>query len=157
MVVSEKFLWTDDDGYILKTLHMVLTPMTISAVRAFRHTATVIALTLGTALCGIASGYERQYASANRSVQGDKRKNSNASLMRVLKDLENKKNELEQHLTTLFDAIFIHRCRDMSDVIRMECITEFGAWVKSNPEMFLNQDSLKYLGWSLSDKARNPH
>lgn len=52
-----------------------------------------------------------------------------------------------------FRGVFVHRYRDLLPEIRAGCIEELGVWLKTNPEDFLNDGCLKYLGWTLYDKV----
>uniref|UniRef100_A0A3B3CAN2 SCD domain-containing protein n=1 Tax=Oryzias melastigma TaxID=30732 RepID=A0A3B3CAN2_ORYME len=42
--------------------------------------------------------------------------------------------------------------RNLLPEIRAICIEELGVWLKEDPEDFLNDGCLKYLGWTLFDK-----
>lgn len=52
-----------------------------------------------------------------------------------------------------FRGVFVHRYRDLLPEIRAACIEELGVWLRTNPEDFLNDGCLKYLGWTLYDKV----
>lgn len=56
-------------------------------------------------------------------------------------------------MNTVFRGVFVHRYRDLLPDIRAICIAELGVWLKTNPEHFLNDKCLKYLGWTLYDKV----
>lgn len=56
-------------------------------------------------------------------------------------------------INAVFRGVFVHRYRDLLPDIRAMCIAELGVWVKTNPEYFLNDKCLKYLGWMLYDKV----
>uniref|UniRef100_A0A8C6KDE9 Stromal antigen 3 n=1 Tax=Nothobranchius furzeri TaxID=105023 RepID=A0A8C6KDE9_NOTFU len=55
-------------------------------------------------------------------------------------------------MNATFRGVFVHRYRDRLPEIRALCIEELGLWLKSDPEDFLNDGCLKYLGWMLHDK-----
>uniref|UniRef100_A0A3Q3KCE5 SCD domain-containing protein n=1 Tax=Monopterus albus TaxID=43700 RepID=A0A3Q3KCE5_MONAL len=55
-------------------------------------------------------------------------------------------------MNATFRGVFVHRYRDQLPDIRAACIEEMGAWLKTDPEDFLNDGYLKYLGWTLYDK-----
>lgn len=38
--------------------------------------------------------------------------------------------------------------------IRATCIEEIGNWIKTYPDVFLNDSYLKYIGWMLYDKVK---
>uniref|UniRef100_A0A3B4Z988 SCD domain-containing protein n=2 Tax=Seriola lalandi dorsalis TaxID=1841481 RepID=A0A3B4Z988_SERLL len=55
-------------------------------------------------------------------------------------------------MNSSFRGVFVHRYRDRLPEIRVACIEELGMWLKTDPEDFLNDGCLKYLGWTLHDK-----
>ncbi|KAK7921903.1 hypothetical protein WMY93_008805 [Mugilogobius chulae] len=55
-------------------------------------------------------------------------------------------------MNATFRGVFVHRYRDKLPEIRAVCIEELGMWLKTDPEDFLNDGCLKYLGWTLHDK-----
>ena len=56
-------------------------------------------------------------------------------------------------MNATFRGVFVHRYRDRLPEIRAACIEELGVWLINNPEDFLNDGCLKYLGWTLHDKV----
>lgn len=54
---------------------------------------------------------------------------------------------------TIYEAIWIHRYRDASVDVRVESITALGGWMESQPHVFIADEFLKYLGWTLNDKT----
>lgn len=56
-------------------------------------------------------------------------------------------------MNATFRGVFVHRYRDRLPEIRVVCIEELGMWLKTDPEDFLNDGYLKYLGWTLHDKV----
>uniref|UniRef100_A0A3P9PGB2 SCD domain-containing protein n=1 Tax=Poecilia reticulata TaxID=8081 RepID=A0A3P9PGB2_POERE len=55
-------------------------------------------------------------------------------------------------MNATFRGVFVHRYRDRLADIRAACIEELGLWLKTDPDNFLNDRCLKYLGWTLHDK-----
>lgn len=72
--------------------------------------------------------------------------------MFVLQLCENKE-EVSSMMNGMFRGVFVHRYRDQLPEIRAICIKELGIWLKLDPEHFLNDKCLKYLGWTLHDKV----
>lgn len=60
-------------------------------------------------------------------------------------------------ISGMFRGVFVHRYRDQLSEIRAVCIEELGTWIKLDPEHFLNDKCLKYLGWTLHDKVSITH
>lgn len=67
--------------------------------------------------------------------------------------LRENREELASMMNVTFRGVFVHRFRDRLPEIRATCIEELGMWLKTNPEDFLNDGCLKYLGWTLHDKV----
>ncbi|TPX71178.1 hypothetical protein SpCBS45565_g01372 [Spizellomyces sp. 'palustris'] len=124
----------DDNGWCLEALVVWLVAMSSSVFRPFRHTATTVALVLLTGLCDI----------AKQKVQ---------QLEQRVEALHDKKVKLETQMNDLFDSVFVHRYRDSDPLIRTECIRELGLWIMRFPDLYLDPQYLRYLGWMLSDKS----
>lgn len=43
---------------------------------------------------------------------------------------------------------------DVSSDIRVICMGELGCWIRLYPDLFLDNNYLKYIGWMLYDKVR---
>jgi hypothetical protein len=48
--------------------------------------------------------------------------------------------------------VYVHRFRDVDATIRALCAENLGSWVKVYPELFLSDQYLKYLAWTLNDR-----
>lgn len=97
------------DNFFCEALQSWLAAATSSKLRSFRHTATVIALELVTALCPIAIKRNNGLSQASRARDKEKEKRSPEKEM--LKSLEarvkaahQKKVVIEQYLKELFEA-----------------------------------------------------
>ncbi|XP_044288872.1 cohesin subunit SA-2-like isoform X3 [Varanus komodoensis] len=112
------------DGYLMDTIISLLTGLADSVIRAFRHTSTLAAMKLLTALL-----------------------NANLNL-----DFEPKPPDTENMMDAIFKGTFLHRYRDVVPEIRAICIEEIGSWMKIDPDIFLHDSYLKYIGWMLYDK-----
>lgn len=51
-------------------------------------------------------------------------------------------------------SVFVNRYRDADAVIRAECISALGSWMKIDPDHWIDGDYLRYIGWVLSDEVR---
>ena len=74
----------------MATLQTWVVAMSSSQIRSFRHTATVIALELETALCDVAAAVEKEAEVVSRQREGEKKRkatNKSAGAAR-LKELE---------------------------------------------------------------------
>ncbi|XP_025079886.1 cohesin subunit SA-1-like isoform X2 [Pomacea canaliculata] len=148
------------DQYMMDNVISLLTGLTDSQVRAFRHTSTLAAMKLMTALVDVAlnlsinlDNTQRQYE-AERAKQQNKRAGDRLELLMTKRqELEENQAEIRNMLTYIFKGVFVHRYRDTQPEIRSICMTEIGVWMKKYPNMFLDDSYLKYVGWTLYDKV----
>lgn len=147
------------DQYMMDNVISLLTGLTDSQVRAFRHTSTLAAMKLMTALVDVAlnlsinlDNTQRQYESERQKKQ-DKRATDRLNLLLMKRqELEENQAEIRNMLTYIFKGVFVHRYRDTQAEIRSICMKEIGVWMKKYPNMFLDDGYLKYVGWTLYDK-----
>ncbi|CAK1362054.1 unnamed protein product [Cercospora beticola] len=141
---------------LLENISVWFSTMSSASDRSFRHTATVFSLSVITAMCDIAKELAKQAPTFQRQVAAEQKK-SRVNKARV-KEFEEKAKQatldleyMEALLKDWFDAIFIHRYRDVDPMIRRECIEAIGDWIMARPEHFFDGHHLRYLGWVLSD------
>ncbi|XP_004400050.1 PREDICTED: cohesin subunit SA-2-like [Odobenus rosmarus divergens] len=65
---------------------------------------------------------------------------------------QNKPMAIDNIICALFKRTFVPRYRDISSDIRVICMGELGCWIRLYPDMFLDNNYLKYIGWMLYDK-----
>uniref|UniRef100_A0A674M9Y3 Cohesin subunit SA n=1 Tax=Takifugu rubripes TaxID=31033 RepID=A0A674M9Y3_TAKRU len=147
------------DEYLFPSLLALLTGLSDSQVRAFRHTSTLLAMKLMTGLVKVFLGVSIQLQTAQRrcDIECSKRDPDRASdrleeLKASISELHENKEEVSSMMNGMFRGVFVHRYRDQLPEIRAICIEELGIWLKLDPEHFLNDKCLKYLGWTLHDK-----
>ncbi|NXX75053.1 STAG2 protein, partial [Urocolius indicus] len=147
------------DSYLMDTIISLLTGLADSMVRAFRHTSTLAAMKLLTAVISIHLNLDVNKHNAQRLCEVEKKRISGKRTNYRLDQLERKRKEYEhklleiQHMTNaLFKGTFLNRYRDVIPEIRATCIEEIGNWIKTYPDGFLNDSYLKYIGWMLYDK-----
>ncbi|KAJ7423974.1 Cohesin subunit SA-1 [Pitangus sulphuratus] len=170
------------DEYMMDTVISLLTGLSDSQVRAFRHTSTLAAMKLMTALVNVAlnlsihqDNTQRQYEAERNKMIG-KRANERLELLlqkrkeasekmkfffclfmyipsnRKPRVLQENQDEIENMMNSIFKGIFVHRYRDAIAEIRAVCIEEIGVWMKMYSDAFLNDSYLKYVGWTLHDR-----
>lgn len=106
------------DQFLMDNVISLLTGLSDSQVRAFRHTATLAAMKLMTALVDVAllvginfDNAARQYE-AERLKARDKRASDRLeSLMAKRTELEENMDEIKNMLTYMFKSVFVHRYR----------------------------------------------
>ena len=169
------FLYTSD---LITTLQAWVVAMSSSQIRSFRHTATVVALEVETALCQVAASVEKEAEILGRQREGERKRKANNKASGVReKDLDAKAAEvrkrrgaLAEYLKEIVDgyvnfqcptfsgvdlrfSVFVHRYRDLDPNIRAECVKSLGSWFTYYPAHFLDAQYLRYVGWVLSDSS----
>uniref|UniRef100_A0A8C1GBL4 Cohesin subunit SA n=1 Tax=Cyprinus carpio TaxID=7962 RepID=A0A8C1GBL4_CYPCA len=147
------------DEYMMDTVISLLTGLSDSQVRAFRHTSTLAAMKLMTALVNVAlnlsinqDNTQRQYETERNKMVGKRANEKLELLLQRRKELQENQDEIENMMNSIFKGIFVHRYRDAIAEIRAICIEEIGVWMKMYSDAFLNDSYLKYVGWTLHDR-----
>ncbi|XP_039175541.1 cohesin subunit SA-2-like isoform X2 [Crotalus tigris] len=147
------------DSYLMDTIISLLTCLADSMVRAFRHTSTLAAMKLLTALVNLnlnlevsKDNLERLYEVEKKRIMGKKTNSKLDQIERKKREYEQKSLEVENMMNAIFKGTFLPRYRDIIPNIRAICIEEMGIWMRIYPDTFLNDSYLKYLGWMLYDK-----
>nr|XP_019937625.1 PREDICTED: cohesin subunit SA-1-like [Paralichthys olivaceus]XP_019937710.1 PREDICTED: cohesin subunit SA-1-like [Paralichthys olivaceus] len=147
------------DEYLFPSLLALLTGLSDSQVRAFRHTSTLLAMKLMTGLVEVAvivsvqlQTTQRRYDVENSKKPHDRAPDRLEELQATISELQEKREELSSMMNATFRGVFVHRYRDRLTEIRVVCIEDLGMWLKIDPEDFLNDGCLKYVGWTLHDK-----
>ncbi|KAI0301249.1 hypothetical protein BC826DRAFT_1155978 [Russula brevipes] len=146
---------------LMATIQTWTTSMSSSQLRSFRHTATVVALEILTALCDVAAAVDKEADVLDRQRAGERKRKAGNKTKVVTgreKELEGKAMEVRQRkaslaefLKELVDSVFVNRYRDLDPSIRAECVHSIGSWFKKYPGHFLDGTYLRYVGWVLSD------
>uniref|UniRef100_A0A3B3WKA1 Cohesin subunit SA n=1 Tax=Poecilia mexicana TaxID=48701 RepID=A0A3B3WKA1_9TELE len=147
------------DEFLFPSLLALLTGLSDSQVRAFRHTSTLLAMKLMTGLVDVAVAVSVQLQTTQRQcdIENSKSPRDQGSdrleeLKTAVRELQENREELSFMMNATFRGVFVHRYRDRLADIRAACIEELGLWLKTDPDNFLNDRCLKYLGWTLHDK-----
>uniref|UniRef100_A0A672GE70 Cohesin subunit SA n=1 Tax=Salarias fasciatus TaxID=181472 RepID=A0A672GE70_SALFA len=145
------------DEYLFPSLLALLTGLSDSQVRAFRHTSTLLAMKLMTGLVEVSAAAFLQLQTAQRRYDTEKSKRVQDRaldrLQETVSELRENCEELSSMMNTTFRGVFVHRYRDRLVDIRATCMEELGVWLRTDPKEFLNDGYLKYLGWTLYDKS----
>jgi len=144
------------DTALYENLDLWISTMSSSAIRPFRHTATVISLSMGSALCSVANDLAENAAKTTRQKEGEQKKKSvNKDRVKALEakitEDGNKRTLVIDNVQQLFDQVYIHRYRDVDPKIRVDCVTALGTWINILADHFFESIYLRYLGWVLSD------
>lgn len=136
-----------------------LAPMTSAKSRPFRHTATVIALTIISALCRVANKQTEQAGKLQRQLDGEQNKKDKKGQNKArLADFraktatnDNHKDLVQEHIMDLYSTTYTHRYRDVDPKIRVDCAEALGDWMLTLSDVFFSGEYLRYMGWMLSD------
>lgn len=144
------------DEALLQNIEVWVTTMTDASIRPFRHTATVISLTIGSTICGLIAEIANNTAKIAKQKENEQRKKSvNKERVRGLEvkisEGEAHRDSAQQAAQGIFDAVYAHRYRDVDPRIRVDCVSAFGTWITAYPEVFFSGQYIRYLGWVLSD------
>ena len=145
-----------DEGALIETIHLWVATMTSSTSRPFRHTSTLVALTIMNSLCAVAGKEIQVAAETLRQLNGEKKsKRSNkarlADFQKKITTSEKKNEILLEKIRDFFDTVYVHRYRDVDPRIRIECAEALGTWMTTLPSLFFEGQYLRYMGWMLSD------
>ena len=145
-----------DQPEIFDNINVWVATMSGASYRPFRHTATVICLSMGTALCEIAKENQESMATTKTQLDTEKKKKSvNKGRVTTMQDSmkadEKRLETIDGYLRDLFDTVYVHRYRDVEEKIRVECVAALGNWIVLYRKMFLEGQYLRYLGWIMSD------
>ncbi|KAM0722366.1 hypothetical protein Q7P37_001807 [Cladosporium fusiforme] len=156
-IAEDKLLY--NNPVLIENIQVWFASMSTTPNRAFRHTSTVVCLSIVTALCGVAHSAGDNAAKDHRMAETERKKGNKANKGR-LQSMEKKAKESSQFqefvealLKDWFDTVFIHRYRDKDISIRRECMAALGDWIVTAPNSFFESSSLRYFGWMLSDTA----
>ncbi|KAA8587909.1 hypothetical protein FQN60_001103 [Etheostoma spectabile] len=146
------------DGYLMNTLISLLTELSDSYVRAFRHTCTLAAVKLLSSLVGVALSLSVGIENSQKLHEVQKTKTRQKStlqqerIQKKITELQEKRAEIESMMDIIFKGIFLKRYRDVLPEIRCICMEELGLWMKLYSSAFLTDSYLKYMGWMMHDK-----
>jgi cohesin complex subunit SA-1/2 len=106
LIISSADLGSLYTTSLMPTLQTWVIAMSSSQIRSFRHTATVVALEVETALCDVAAAVEKEQEVVGRQREGEKkRKASNKSGGVRDKELEGKAKEVRERRAQLAEFI----------------------------------------------------
>ncbi|CEH14396.1 Sister chromatid cohesion complex Cohesin, subunit STAG/IRR1/SCC3 [Ceraceosorus bombacis] len=144
------------DEVLIETFIAWVSAMSSSSVRAFRHTATDLALWAIGSLAKVSAELAKERASAIKARDAERRK-ARGDKSRLtefeanVKGISGRKKRVDDALEELMTSVYVHRYRDSDPNIRTDCVSELSAWMKVQPEQFMQSSYFRYLGWVLPD------
>jgi len=144
-----------DEEVLIENIHVWFVTMSSSNSRPFRHTATLVNLTMTSAMCQIAHMELVKAAKIRQQIKSEQKKGGNKARIGQFKAnieaSEKKYDFLLEKIKDNFDTVYVHRYRDVDPKIRLECVKGLGAWIQTLPDNFSEGTYLRYMGWMLSD------
>lgn len=95
---------------LMSTLQAWIVPLSSSQIRSFRHTATVVALDIETALCQVAAAVDKELQTLSRQKEGERNKKGGRSKAREqeldtkTKEVNTRRSKLKEYLKDIFNA-----------------------------------------------------
>lgn len=147
-----------NDEALIENILVWITSMSSAAVRPFRHTATVIALSICSTMCTLAAELAENIAKTMRQKDSElKKKSVNKARVRDIEakiaEDERKRVAAENIVNDIYDTVYVNRYRDVDPRIRVECVSALGDWILTLPDTFFSGQYIRYLGWVLSDTS----
>lgn len=147
-----------DQPEIYDNIYIWVATISGANYKSFRHTATVISLTMSTALCEVAKEIQDTLATLKKQLDAEKKKkNPNKGRIKTIEEsqkaTETKLAAINTQLRDAFDTVYVHRYRDVEERIRAPCVAALGDWIILYRKMFLEGQYLRYLGWVLNDTS----
>jgi STAG domain/Stromalin conservative domain len=138
--------------------HMIdwLKSIAFAALRSFRHTASVMAFDLISALITVISSDQKQLQVKLKQLQqaqASKRRNR-SKMLQLQDDVQSARSVirvLRDFIDDAFKGVFINRARDSQHSIRALCMSYMAKWLSAFPGLFLSSSYIKYALWGLND------
>lgn len=162
------FFYTDnEDEGIIETSPLVLDLLTwlssfsVCKIRCLRYVATLAMYSFQDYLTELIVDLEDNYLSKLRKQlameQKKKRPNEKTldKLETTVSEIQDGKTVIESNIDNIVKLCFVHRFKDVDDLIRAESMLHLAIWLENYPEYFFKVTFLKYFGWLLSDSSVN--
>ena len=130
--------------------------MSSSTLRPFRHTATTVVLAMQHSLVEVAGAFDARTTRLTQQIDGEKKKGKPskaklAEMQGTLKEANANREICGEYMREFFEVVYVHRYRDVDPRLRTECVEALGSWIWILPEVYMEPEYLRYLGWMLSD------
>ncbi|CBX96563.1 hypothetical protein LEMA_P108280.1 [Plenodomus lingam JN3] len=145
-----------DNTELIENISVWLGAMSSTGNRPIRHTSTVAALAITTALAEVAADIVENTAKRIRQSEAESKK-SRVNKARVsaadqeIAQYNQRLQVVESALDDWFSVVYVHRYRDVDPRIRIDSVIALADWIITYPDKFFDGTKLRYLGWVLSD------
>ena len=140
---------TRDLELIQKVILPWLISMSSAGYRPIRYASTLAVLEIVAGCSKACVSMQKELENASRVMNSKRgmasKRSAEATSARIA--------EIEKLMQSCIDAVFVQRYRDVDPMIREKCVEKMLSWIETYPEVFLDNAYLRYIGWSLSDKA----
>jgi cohesin complex subunit SA-1/2 len=141
---------------LIENISVWLGAMSSTGNRPLRHTSTVAALAITTALAQVAADLVENTAKRVRQSEAEAKKSrvNKARVSAADQEIQEYNQRLEfvsGQLDDWFSVVYVHRYRDVDPRIRVDSVAALADWIIAYPDKFFDGTKLRYLGWVLSD------
>lgn len=159
-IILVEGLGMDDDeeenssADVIKTILERLVNLAHVGVTDIRAAATLAIYQIGQALVERSVDLDNKLTTTQRQLEAaSKQARKKAALESQIESYEQEKDLLDETIQGIvISAVFMKRYRDINPQIRAFSIEMLSQFMILNPEVFLKNIFLKYMGWLLSDK-----
>ena len=147
------------DLFFHASLPSLVAAFSRSSVRAYRMAMSVAYEGMMAGVIDAAVELEKQRSTAQKQAEAAQKKRGKAQsgllaqLREGVDECAAALESLQALLKRLFSSVFCHRYRDVDCDIRALQLSALTRWMLAYPAHFLHDSYLKYLGWTLHDKA----
>lgn len=146
---TQNVIYNDD---LLDYIIQILSSCSTSQIRMFRHNSTQQSIFIIQTLCSLYIELHKQYNILKQQINNVSNNNQRKIIQTDINKTNKKINIIVDKIKHLYDLVFVHRYRDIDPVIRNLSIDNLSHCIIHCPVIFLNDQYLKYIGWSLYDK-----
>ncbi|KAK8809497.1 hypothetical protein WA158_000440 [Blastocystis sp. Blastoise] len=123
--------------------------LTKSHIRSVRLVSTHFILNISIAL--LEEGDNIQKEKDIKQKQLDNNRGKNASLKKELQELQKCQDILQEMAGDIYREVYISRVRDTAESIRDLTLSTLYEWIVIHPDIYLQEEYIKYLGWGFYD------
>lgn len=146
---------------MMSTILAWLCALSSSTARPLRYVSTALLLAIQSQLCeqavSLSISLEKQLRQLNNANNNKTTRNKKAQQKKIeiitetIESFKLQHDTLLEYLEDIFLSVFIHRYRDVDNIIRIECLRALGHWMMTYEAIFFQAKYLRYFGWLLSD------
>lgn len=146
-------------GPLVLDLLTWLSSFSVCKTRCFRYVSTLTLYLFQDYLSKHAVNLEKNYLAklTKQLSMENKKKRPNGKTVEKLEEnieeIQNNKIIIDNIIDNIVKLCFVHRFKDVDELIRSDSMLHLATWIENNPEYFMKVTFLKYFGWLLSDSS----